>query len=71
MRNDPVVKGDLRDLVIAEKIAEYVRSIDIHQRIHMLFQLQKICMLVQKNFSVYHFMYSLLCFAFIHSCILA
>ena len=54
VRHDPVIKRDLRYLIIMKQIAEHIRRIHINQREHMLLQLQKICMCVQKNFSVLH-----------------
>ena len=46
MRHDPVVKRYLRYLIIAEQIAEHVRCIHIHQRIHVLLKFQEIRVLI-------------------------
>ena len=46
VRHDPVIKRDLRYLVIVEQIAEHIRCVHINQREHMLLQFQKIRMFV-------------------------
>ena len=52
--HDPVVKCNLRYLVVVEKISEYVRLFYVHEGIHMLLKLKQICVFIKVNLPVLH-----------------
>ena len=54
MRHNTVIECNLWDFIIMEQIPEHIRRIYIHQWIHVFFQFQKICVLIQTYFSIFH-----------------
>ena len=56
VRHYTVIERDLGDLVIVEKVAEDVGFFNIHQGVHMLFQLQQVRMFIQIHFPIFHFL---------------
>ena len=70
MRNHAVIECDLGNLTVRKQVPENVGGLYIHEGIHVLFQLEKICLVVHCHTTVFHLSITPMHLLFVSFCII-